>query len=272
MGSYGRIQLDSFSETPEGKTANMRIDPISKELFIKFADGTTKQLTAGASTGIQADGSVPFTADQSMGNNQLTNVADPISATDAANKQYVDGLVVGLLDDRGSYDASSNLYPATGGSGTAGAILKGDIWYISVPGTLGGTAVVVGDSVRALADAPAQTVGNWDILATGIGFVPENVNNKASDFSVVNNVLYPTVQAVNVAITAKKVTRETPVGIIDGVNTVFTTGALPVVGTEEVFLGGLLQTDTVDYTIAGNTITFVVPPPALSILRVNYYI
>ncbi len=39
-------------------------------------------------------------------------------------KAYADGLVVGLLDDRGSYDASVNTFPASGGSGTAGAILK----------------------------------------------------------------------------------------------------------------------------------------------------
>jgi hypothetical protein len=39
-----------------------------------------------------------------------------------------------------------------------GAILKGDIWTISAVGTLGGVAVSLGDTVRALSDAPVQVV------------------------------------------------------------------------------------------------------------------
>lgn len=75
----------------------------------------------------------------------------------------ISGAVVGLFDDRGNYDASPNTFPASGGSGTAGAILKGDIWTISVAGTLGGTAVEAGQTVRAKQDTPGQTAGNWAI-------------------------------------------------------------------------------------------------------------
>jgi hypothetical protein len=39
-------------------------------------------------------------------------------------KAYADSLVVGLIDD-GNYDASTNTFPTTGGSGTSGAVLKG---------------------------------------------------------------------------------------------------------------------------------------------------
>jgi hypothetical protein len=41
-------------------------------------------------TAIQSDGSIAFTADQSMGNNKLTDVEDPTNAQDAATKNYVD--------------------------------------------------------------------------------------------------------------------------------------------------------------------------------------
>jgi len=85
-------------------------------------------------------------------------------------KAYVDGLVAGLLDDRGNYDASGNIFPSTGGSGTTGAIMKGDLWFISVAGTLGGVVVAVGDLVRALIDSPGQTAGNWNILELNIGY------------------------------------------------------------------------------------------------------
>lgn len=47
-----------------------------------------------------------------------------------------------------------NTFPASGGSGTAGVVLKGDMWVISVAGTLGGNAVQVGDSIIANIDTP----------------------------------------------------------------------------------------------------------------------
>jgi hypothetical protein len=67
---------------------------------------------------------------------------------------------VGLWDDRGNYSAT-NVFPSAGGSGAG--ILKGDIWTISAVGTLGGVAVSLGDTVRALSDAPVQVVGSWSI-------------------------------------------------------------------------------------------------------------
>jgi hypothetical protein len=118
--------------------------------------------------------------------------------TTLAIKTYADGLVVGLLDDRGSYDASGNVFPSTGGSGVAGAIMKGDIWYISVGGTLGGTTVAIGDSVRALVNTPGQTAANWSVLESNIGYVPENVANKSTDGTLAANstTLYPSQSAV----------------------------------------------------------------------------
>lgn len=93
-------------------------------------------------------------------------------------KAYADGLVVGLLDDRGNYDASVNTFPDAGGSGAAGAVKKGDVWLISVAGTLGGSAVEAGDVIRARIDTPGQTAGNWVITERNLGYVPENAANK----------------------------------------------------------------------------------------------
>lgn len=99
-------------------------------------------------------------------------------------KTYADSLVIGLLEDRGNFDASGNLFPVAGGSGAAGAIIKGDLWTISVAGVLGGFDVTAGDVVRALADTPGQTAANWVITENNIGYVPENSINKKS---VINN-------------------------------------------------------------------------------------
>lgn len=119
--------------------------------------------------------------------------------TTQAVQNAINSAVVGLLDDRGNYDASGNVFPSSGGSGSAGAILKGDIWIISVAGTLGGVAVTAGDQVRALVDTPGQTAGNWAISEANIGYVPENTANKSTNTSLgTSNTLFPTQNAVKV--------------------------------------------------------------------------
>jgi len=90
----------------------------------------------------------------------------------------------GYVNDRGSYDASVNVFPSTGGSGTGGAILKGNLWTISVAGILGTKTVNVGDEIRALSDSPGQTSANWAILQVSIGYVPENTANKSTDVTL----------------------------------------------------------------------------------------
>lgn len=167
--------------------------------FIKNVNGVlTEEATVTTSTGMFDMGKVPslnvsgvidatmMPASVELVANKATDfstVNNTLYPSVQAVKTYADGLVVGLLDDRGSYDASVNTYPAAGGSGSAGAVLKGDLWYISVAGTLGGTAVSVGDSVRALADAPGQTAANWSVLESNIGFVPANVAGTLGQFA-----------------------------------------------------------------------------------------
>lgn len=96
----------------------------------------------------------------------------------------------GLMDFRGSYDASVNTFPATGGSGASGAILKGDFWLVSVGGTLGGSVVSVGDTIFATVDTPGQTAGNWAVLEGNIGYTPENVANKDATGGYVGLTLF----------------------------------------------------------------------------------
>jgi hypothetical protein len=149
--------------------------------------------------------------------NKVTTSADIVTYASStvkypsvkAIKDYTDGLVTGLLDDRGNFDASGvgSPYPSTGGSGVGGAIKKGDIWFVSVAGTIGTTVVPVGSSVRALADNPGQTPSKWDIIDAGLGYVAENVANKVSngiDISTyqANTTKYTSTQAVYQFVTA----------------------------------------------------------------------
>lgn len=95
----------------------------------------------------------------------LSANSDVFYPSQKAVKTYVDTSVTGLLDFRGVYDASVNTWPATGGSGTSGAVKKADWWRISVAGTLGGKALFIGATIYALQDTPGQTAGNWAYVA-----------------------------------------------------------------------------------------------------------
>jgi hypothetical protein len=126
-----------------------------------------------------------------LGNaDDTSDVNKPVSTAQAAAdaavlasaNAYADSIVVGLLNDRGNYDASGNTFPTTGGSGSGGAIKKGDLWTIDTPGILGGQNVEIGDVIRALQNAPGQTASKWAITQNNIGYVAENAANRLSAF------------------------------------------------------------------------------------------
>jgi hypothetical protein len=187
----------------------MAINPTTLKALIdtQITNETVDFAITPTEVGSRMKDTIDYTTEQIALKEDLTNKSTDVASDGLSNtkypsvkavKDYADGIVVGLLDDRGNYDASSNLFPSTGGSGVAGAVLKGDLWYISVTGTLGGVSVPVGASVRALVDTPAQTSGNWSILNVGLGFTPENVVNKSTDVTTdgASNTKYPSVKAV----------------------------------------------------------------------------
>lgn len=69
------------------------------------------------------------------------------------------------------------------------------------------------------------------------------------------------------------VVRETPSGTINGSNTSFTLANTPLVGTEQIFLNGMLQEPGSgnDYTISGTAITYLAAPASGDRLRASYY-
>lgn len=127
----------------------------------------------------------------------------PTGDYNPATKKYVDDSVVGLFDDRGNYDASSNAFPTSGGSGSGGAVLKGDVWTISVAGTLGGVAVTAGDTIRALVDTPGQTASNWATTEINLGYTPENVANKETSALDTSTTKYPCNNVVKTGLDSK---------------------------------------------------------------------
>lgn len=63
----------------------------------------------------------------------------------------------GVMIVKGTYDASSNIFPNTTG-------IKKGWWYkISVAGVLGGVEVNPGAKIMALVDSPTNALADWDI-------------------------------------------------------------------------------------------------------------
>jgi hypothetical protein len=177
LAKMAQIATGSFLGRTTATTGNVEV----------LSAATAKALLALNNVDNTSDANKPISTAEQIALNlkeNLSNKATDFSVvnntlypTVAAAKAYADSLVAGLIDDRGSYDASVGTYPTTGGSGTAGAVLKGDLWYISVGGTIAGVIYNVGDSIRALSDAPGQTVGSWAALESNLGYVPYNATN-----------------------------------------------------------------------------------------------
>jgi hypothetical protein len=66
------------------------------------------------------------------------------------------------------------------------------------------------------------------------------------------------------------VTSETPSGTINGANATFTLANTPTTGTLRLYMNGVRQTPTTDYTIATATITMVTAPITGSVLLADY--
>lgn len=66
--------------------------------------------------------------------------------------------------------------------------------------------------------------------------------------------------------------KEQPYGAVDGTNTIFALAHEPVLGSEHVYLNGILQeSNGEDYSMETNTIYFIVAPESGSRLRCTYY-
>jgi hypothetical protein len=81
--------------------------------------------------------------------------------TSTAVKTYVDAQVAALGNLEGAWDASVGTFPV--GSTPVVGTKKGDYWYVSVAGTVGGVAFNIGDVLIASVNAASTTVfaSNW---------------------------------------------------------------------------------------------------------------
>lgn len=131
----------------------------------------------------------------------LTDLSAIISAHDSlvsakAVKDYVASVVGGLGNLEGAFDASAATNFPTGSGGTK----KGDYWYVTVAGTVQGTALNVGDVLIANKDAASATLStDWIFLETNrdqantttLGVIMIATDAEALAMSVTNKALVP---------------------------------------------------------------------------------
>src|SRR6202008_4842800 len=119
---------------------------------------------------IKANGTRPFTGNQDMGANKLTGLSDPTTGTDAANKQYVDGVAAGARDPKDAVRAAT----------TANITL-------SAPQTIDGVALIAGDRVLVKDQTTGQNNGIY-IVQTGAW---TRATDADTDAEVTNGMLVP---------------------------------------------------------------------------------
>lgn len=114
-------------------------------------------------------------------------------------------------------------------------------------------------------------------IADAVVYVSQGTTNADTGWKLVtDNITLGTTALVFTALTTAGLTsgnfvfNETPSGTINGSNTAFTLANTPTAGTVSVYLNGLLQTVSDDYTISGSTITYTAAPIAGDVLRVTY--
>jgi len=145
-------------------------------------------------------------------------------------------------------------------SGNGGIVANAD----DITLTLDGSTLAVGASGIKLANMSSTNflVGNGSSIPTAVAMSGDATMDNTGAVSAAADILKE----------ADVVTRQTPTGAINSSNVTYTLANTPIVGTEQVFLNGILQEAGAgdDYTISGATITYETAPVTGDILRVNY--
>lgn len=247
----------------------------------------TSKLADGANF-TKKDGSVAFTGNQSMGGNLLTNVSTPSTGTDAANKNYVDTAISGL---NSLFDAKGSVKLATSTAGTlATSFANGQ--------TVDGVVLATNDRILIKNQASQAENGIYVVNASGTPTratdmdawaevpgafvaVEEGTTNVDTIWLCTSNqggtlgstaITFQQIPTTAGLSNTNFVDKEIPSGSINGSNTAFTLANTPVVGSEHVYLNGVLQESGAgnDYTISGTAITMLSAPLTGEKLRVSY--
>lgn len=163
--------LDTFSAITSLSVGDLfhakRGTGLNSDHKITEADLRTAIVTLAA---IQAAGGVAY-VDTDLSSAAWMLDEDNMASDDATKvpsqqsvKAYVDTSVIGLLDDKGNYDAATNTPDL---DVSPSGIKKGDVYFVSVAGTFFTEAVEIGDVLRALQDNPTA-LAHWAVTQANL--------------------------------------------------------------------------------------------------------
>jgi hypothetical protein len=234
-------------------------------------------------------GSVAFTADQSMGNNKLTNVATAVSGTDAPNLTQVNSLIAAIavpfsFKNAVRLAATGNVNISAPGTSTFDGVTANTNDRIFLGNqTAGaqngiytfhgsGSAMVRATDFDAWTEIPAAFFA-IDEGATLANTLWLNTNDAGGTLNTtaITFMQLPTSAGYS---NSNFVTREVPAGALNGSNDTYTLANTPTAGSEEVFYNGMLLHSGAgnDYTISGGTITWIraTMPVSGDFIQTNY--
>jgi hypothetical protein len=237
---------------------------------------------------VKKDGTVAMTGNLDLGSQKIVNLQTPSVAGDAASKGYVDTQITNvttLFTSKGTVRVASVvnglLASAFANASTVDgiALVTGDRILLKAQTTQGENGLYVvaasGAPTRATdMDTWGEVSGAWVTVQQGTANADTVWLSTADTGGTLGTTAITWVNPISTAgmQAANFVSKETPTGAINGVNTTFTLANTPLTGTEEINLNGLEQIvgGAEDYTISGATITMLTAPLTGEKIRVSY--
>lgn len=184
-------------------------------------------------------------------------------------------LLEGMHVEAVGNNASGNISQLNGGTFRASNSNAGTVDNIAVIYLISGNGSNVQNTYGLYIEDQSFGLNSNYAIKTNLGLVEfgdtvqiDNLGGGGTQMVTADNDGILSVQAIPGG--ASFIDNEIPSGTVDGVNTVFTLANIPTTGSQHIYVNGLRQTPTVDYTISADTITFTVAPVISSNLLADY--
>lgn len=255
---------------------------------IQAGAGIVSTKLADGANFIKKDGTVAMVGALNMGSQLITNVQTPGVSSDGANKSYVDTVVANLttlFTSKGTVRVATTVNGAITTAYANASVLDGitlvtgDRILLKNQTALAEnglyTVNATGSPTRALdMDVWSEVPGAWVTVQQGTSNADTTWLSTADTGGTLNTTSITWTNPITGGglTAANFVDKEIPTGAINGSNATFTLANTPTVGSEHVYLNGILQESGTgnDYTITGATITYLTAPLSSEKLRASY--